>query len=57
MKTFLNHYECDHAGRAKATEPSYGWSDTWDCQCNDRCPVCNAENEPWYSEDVTILNY
>lgn len=22
------------------------WTDTWECACNDRCPVCNQEIEP-----------
>ena len=22
------------------------WWDEWDCLCNDRCPMCNAEIEP-----------
>lgn len=23
------------------------WEDTWSCACNDRCPVCNREIEPY----------
>ena len=26
------------------------WGDTWSCACNDKCPVCNAEIEPFESE-------
>ena len=29
------------------------WSDVWSCQCNDRCPKCNREIEPYASEDLT----
>ena len=28
------------------------WSDEWSCMCNDRCPICNAEIEPWDSEPI-----
>ncbi|UTS82846.1 hypothetical protein [Phaeobacter piscinae] len=32
-----NNYKCDCGEE---------WSDEWSCQCNDRCPSCNAEIEP-----------
>lgn len=39
---FLNYYRhCD-------TE----WTDAWSCMCNDKCPVCGAEIEPFESEDL-----
>jgi transcription initiation factor IIE alpha subunit len=41
---FRNHYRCPN----DATE----WSDEWSCQCNDKCPTCNAEIEPYESEDI-----
>jgi hypothetical protein len=25
------------------------WEDEWSCMCNDRCPVCNREIEPYAS--------
>jgi len=28
------------------------WEDVWDYACNDRCPVCNAEIEPYCSEEI-----
>jgi hypothetical protein len=28
------------------------WSSTWDCMCNDRCPVCNREIEPYESTEI-----
>ena len=40
---FTNHYHCERCN----TE----WEDTWSCTCNDRCPECNAETEPYTSED------
>jgi len=42
---WLNHYKCSHCG----TE----WSDEWSCQCNDRCPKCGAETEPYQSEEIS----
>jgi hypothetical protein len=26
------------------------WTDQWSCMCNDRCPECNHEIEPYKSE-------
>lgn len=40
----LNHYQCE--------ECDVEWSDKWSCACNDRCPVCNAETEPYDSEEI-----
>jgi hypothetical protein len=31
------------------------WADVWDCGCNDRCPKCNAEIEPYFSEPVADI--
>lgn len=50
MKTppalYLNRYRCvNHAIPVE-------WDDEWDCMCNDRCPECNAEIEPFESEDL-----
>ncbi len=28
------------------------WSDVWDCMCNDKCPVCNKEIEPFMSDEI-----
>lgn len=42
-KRFLNTYE--HCGET--------WEDTWDCACNDRCPVCNKEIEPVSSVELS----
>lgn len=28
------------------------WEDEWDCACNDRCPACNKEIEPYKVEEV-----
>ena len=39
---FRNHYR--HCGQE--------WEDEWDCMCNDECPVCGAEIEPFESEEL-----
>ena len=45
---------------SKAPEPRFTnfyrhcgeeWQDQWDSTCNDRCPECNKEIEPYKSED------
>lgn len=38
---YLNQYRCPYC----QTE----WEDMWDCGCNDRCPDCNKEIEPYES--------
>lgn len=27
------------------------WDDQWSCQCNDECPVCYGEIEPYASTE------
>lgn len=27
------------------------WDDEWECQCNDECPVCGGEIEPYASTE------
>jgi hypothetical protein len=39
---YTNHYRC---------ECGHEWQDTWSCMCNDRCPKCNKEIEPYDSDD------
>lgn len=29
------------------------WTDLWNCACNDRCPACRAEIEPYLSVQLT----
>src|SRR6266705_3598947 len=41
---FINHYQCPDDG----TE----WTDRWSCACNDKCPTCNKEIEPYESEEI-----
>lgn len=42
---FLNHYECEDC--------DIQWSDEWSCACNDKCSSCNAEIEPYKSEQIS----
>jgi hypothetical protein len=41
---FRNFYECSH--------DETRWHDDWTCMCNDRCPTCDTETEPSYSEEI-----
>ena len=41
---FRNFYRCPRDGTQ--------WQDEWSCMCNDRCPVCDAEIEPYESEEI-----
>lgn len=43
---FLNRYK--HCGQV--------WEDHWSCACNDRCPICNAEIEPFESHQYKFKN-
>jgi hypothetical protein len=31
------------------------WTDEWSCACNDHCPDCNAEIEPYDWDDLSVL--
>ena len=41
---FRNHYDCPVCGTT--------WTDEWNCACNDRCPKCNTEIEPYDSKEI-----
>lgn len=28
------------------------WDDEWECACNDKCPSCDKEIEPYDSEEI-----
>lgn len=40
---YTNHYLCPNDNTR--------WDDDWSCMCNDRCPTCDAEIEPYASTD------
>lgn len=41
---YLNYYQCPKC--------ELMWVDYWDSMCNDRCPECDKEIEPYKSEEV-----
>lgn len=41
MTHFINRYHC---------LCGVEWQDEWSCACNDKCPACNKEIEPYESE-------
>ena len=41
---FINYYRCPNDGRE--------WVDVWSCCCDDKCPTCGAEIEPYKSEEA-----
>jgi hypothetical protein len=43
---YLNRYHCATCGEY--------WNDVWSCGCNDKCPECNKETEPY--ESVELLD-
>lgn len=44
---FTNHYLCTCGEQ---------WQDTWNSACNDRCPTCNREIEPYASDDGSMTD-
>jgi len=42
--THRNYYRCPHDDSE--------WIDEWSCACNDRCPTCRAEIEPYFTENM-----
>ena len=50
--TFHNYYKhqrCPKNGRKKVE-----WDDWWSCACNDKCPECDAEIEPYKSVEEDL---
>lgn len=47
MAWFLKYYRHPECGVA--------WTDFWSCACNDRCPACDAEIEPYDWDDLSII--
>lgn len=44
MVSYVNYYKCPKDGSE--------WADAWSSMCNDKCPVCHAEIEPYRSDEV-----
>jgi hypothetical protein len=47
MAWCLKYYECSGCGTK--------WTDEWSCACNDRCPNCDTETEPYDDKDLTYV--
>jgi hypothetical protein len=43
-KRFVNCYKCPQDGTL--------WAMTWSCMCDDRCPTCNREIIPYWSQEL-----
>jgi tRNA G26 N,N-dimethylase Trm1 len=43
-RVFKNYYYCERCGEE--------WDDMWDTSCDDQCPECNAEINPYKSEEL-----
>lgn len=43
---FVNFYECDACDEA--------WGDQWSCACNDKCPNCGHEIEPYATDELDL---
>lgn len=48
VQKWRNHYR----HRDCPVEPGVEWEDVWSCQCNDHCPACDREIEPYDSEEL-----
>ena len=43
-RRYINYYQCPDCNAL--------WEDIWTSMCNDRCPECNKEIEPYASKDL-----
>lgn len=44
--SYVNHYRCPTDGT--------NWLDVWSSACNDRCPKCHAEIQPYKSNAINV---
>lgn len=51
---YRNFYRCTHEGTKDKGKPATEWHDDWSCTSNDKCPLCNLEIEPFFSEELTV---
>ncbi len=47
MAWFLKYYRDRECGAA--------WTDEWSCACNDKCPKCGAEIEPYDWDELSVV--
>jgi hypothetical protein len=48
MQLFINHYRHEDC----EVQPGVEWEDQHSCMCNDRCPACGKEIEPYCSDEA-----
>lgn len=52
MTWFINYYKCPGNLEFRRQHAPVEWSDEADCTCNDKCPECNCEIEPFDSDEI-----
>ena len=50
---YENSYYCSGDNEYRSRHPPFRCVDLWSCMCNDRCPVCRTEIEPYASIDTS----
>ena len=53
MAHYINYYRCKGNHQFRQQHAPEEWQDEWSCMCNDRCPICNTEIEPYDSDEAT----
>jgi hypothetical protein len=49
---YRNFYRCEGNHEEREQHAPIDWQMVWDCSCNDKCPQCWVEMEPWKSVSV-----
>jgi hypothetical protein len=52
MNRYINRYTCAHQGCMEEGQEPCEWEDKSESMNNDKCPTCNAEIEPYESEEI-----
>ncbi|MBO0887464.1 hypothetical protein J2P12_00025 [Candidatus Bathyarchaeota archaeon] len=51
-KLYRNFYRCEGNHEYREQHEPLEWNMVWDCTCNDKCPECWVEMEPWKSVEI-----
>lgn len=51
---YENHYRCETC-KGHNSKHALEWIDEHDCMCNDRCPDCDSEIEPYESVETKTI--
>lgn len=54
MSLFINYYRCPGNLDYRRQHDPVEWVDEWSCACNDKCPECNAEIEPYDFDELDV---